>query len=127
MKANLRLPFVAIFAPIVALSILFSLPGCSSTSRTPEAATFDTLQAAAAAIDVYRADFEAAFEAGRITPAQNARCITHYNRANEAIIAAAKTLRDMGASTPAEVQQLVADLRDLVVAIVPPKTAPPAR
>jgi hypothetical protein len=93
---------------------------CQKT--TPQAATFATLQAAGAAIDSYRASYEAAFAQGKIDVAAKQRCDVQFNVANEAIIAAAKAARDgFNATTPAEVNQAVNSFIKLVVLLVPPK------
>ena len=110
------------------LAVLFAplfLAACASYHATPQAATFDTLKAAAVGIDAYRASVEQARTAGTVTETQWADFAKNYNRANDSIIMAAKLLRDVGgmnADTPAEVDAAVATLVEFVITILPPKT-----
>lgn len=111
------------FASLFALCTLplFTGSTCAPTS-TPQAVMFDTLQASAAGIDVFRASVQTEYDARRISPAQYNDFVRQYNQANEAIIAAAAALRDgMAATTPAEVDQFVRSLAKLVTTLVPPK------
>lgn len=105
------------------------LGGCETTpgSPPPQARMFSTLKGAAAGIDSYRRDYEAAFARGDITQAQKVSCDRKFNAANEAIIAAAETLRDgialgLDAPTTPEVDAFVRSFANLVTTLVPPKT-----
>lgn len=107
-----------VFSLMVASLPLFN--GC--TTQTTQAATFATLQSAAAGIDSFRASYENAYSIGAIDTAKKVRCDEQYNRANEAIIVAARAARDgMNATTPAEVDQAVASFIAFVTTIIPPK------
>lgn len=98
---------------------------CATTS-TPQAAMFTTLQASAAGIDSFRASYENAFSLGQIDAAKRSQLDTQYNKANDAILAAARALRDgMATSTPTEVDAAVRSFIDLVVLLVPPKPRTP--
>jgi hypothetical protein len=110
--------FAALLAP------LFFAPACANYHPTPQAATFDTLKAAAVGIDAYRATVEQARTQGAVSEAQWQEFAARYNKANDAIILATKVLRDVGglnAETPAEVDAAIASLVELVTTIVPPK------
>lgn len=97
----------------VLFASLFMASQCPQ--QTPEARTFATLQAAAAGIDEWRERYETSHRAGTITDAQKAKADEHFNRANDAIIAAARAARDgFGAQTPAEVNAAVVALIDFV-------------
>lgn len=112
-----------IHTTVIFLLGLFLSAGCQSTS-TPQAQVFDTLKAAAAGIDAYRSSVEAARAQGMVSDEQWADFAARYNRANEAIIVAAKLLRDVGGldtGTPAEVDAAIASLVELVTTIIPPK------
>lgn len=121
MNPLLRLPVLFL---AVLLAPLFMASQCA-TRTTPQATMFATLQSAAAGIDSYRTSYEAAFNAGQITLAQKQECDRRFNRANEAIIAATRALRDgQQADTPEEVDRFVRSLAELVTTLVPPKPQP---
>lgn len=108
-------------------AMLIALPACTTTSGerpTPQAAAFTTLKASAAAIDAYRADVERGRAAGTVSEAQWQEFVRAYNKANQAIIDAARLLRDVGgmdAESPGSVSRAVAALAEIAVRIVPPK------
>lgn len=127
MRTTIR-SIVAAFALLFATAAMLSLStGCTTTSgekATVQASTFTTLKAAAAGIDAYRATVEQARVAGALNDAQWREFVKAYNAANEAIIDAAKLLRDVGgmdASVPESVNAAVLTLAQLVVKLVPPK------
>jgi hypothetical protein len=115
-----------IIAIAVSLLLAFSI-GCRTTDGgkpTPQAATFTTLKAAAAGIDAFRTTVEQARAAGTVSDAQWREFARAYNQANEAIIDAAKLLRDVGgmdAAVPESVAAAVQTLTDIFVRLVPPK------
>lgn len=117
---NSLFPYLLLLAAL--LVPLFG-QGCQ-TNVTPRAAMFDTLKAAAVGIDAFRASVEAERAAFRVSAEQWEEFAEKYNRANEAIIAGARALRDVGgmeSGTPAEVDAAVRALADLVTLLVPPK------
>ena len=116
------------FSLLIATVVLlpFSIAACQSTPQTPEAAMFATLKAAGAGIDSFRTSYEAAYRNHEISDEQKLEADRRFNKANDAIIAAAQALHDgQNAQTPAEVDQFVRSLADFVTKIVPPKTKRP--
>lgn len=124
---HLRCSYLVLVAVIAVGQFLFGLTGCQTTGSGP-AKVFATLKAAAAGIDSYRASYESAFTAGAITATQKSEADRRYNRANDAIIAAAKVARDgLNATTPAEVDQAVASFVELIALLVPPRSSVPPK
>lgn len=115
-----RFPILLVFLPLLVTSLFFS--ACNNVPRTPQAKMFSTLQAAAAGIDSFRTDYEAAYRAGDLDQAGLEKLDKAFNTANEAIITAARALdAGMLATTPGNVEAAAQELLKLVLQLVPPK------
>lgn len=121
MTTNRPFPILILALICVALApAIASLPGCANVERTPQATAFSTLKAAAAGIDSFRADYEAAWRAGNLSQEDFTKLDLAYNAANMAIIEAAEALdAGMEAAVTGDVTRLSKELFDLVKTLVP--------